>query len=218
MRDSCSVAQEPVRTCHGQPPAVGCMLLSADKVFPYKVVHMLEGGMLEYIPLDVLTNNACCLAMQEHVPSKQSLVVNRGKLKMHGATFNTKEAKLSFEEWLCTTDNLVDAMHKHLCAGDDPYPKEEIAGEITDSFAAHFHHLKNLLNAQLQFNAILDYDHHLHALFLHKSHSFWMDVWHSDIFQECLADVHTAKVQALDKGLADLTSFLAKGAGNPSKQ
>lgn len=40
-------------------PAVSWLLSSADKVYPHKVVQALEQGMLEYIPLDLLTDEVC---------------------------------------------------------------------------------------------------------------------------------------------------------------
>lgn len=49
----------PARMLHNLPPKIGRLLLSFDKVFPHKVVHALEQGMLEYIPLDLLTDKAC---------------------------------------------------------------------------------------------------------------------------------------------------------------
>lgn len=49
-------------TMHGWLPVVGHQLSAADRVFPHKVKHALEAGMLEYISLDLLTNEACCCA------------------------------------------------------------------------------------------------------------------------------------------------------------
>lgn len=50
----------PAYTMHGCPPAVGQQLSAANKVFPYKVKQALEAGMLEYILLDLLTDESCC--------------------------------------------------------------------------------------------------------------------------------------------------------------
>ncbi|KAG6878837.1 hypothetical protein C0992_007278 [Termitomyces sp. T32_za158] len=44
-----------VRSFHSFPPEVGRLLSAADKVFPQKVIRCLELGMLEYIPLNLLT-------------------------------------------------------------------------------------------------------------------------------------------------------------------
>lgn len=59
------LADRPCCTFHGLPPDVGRMLSAADKVFPQKVIQVLESGMLEYIPLNLLTDDACHQAAHE---------------------------------------------------------------------------------------------------------------------------------------------------------
>ncbi|KAG6875774.1 hypothetical protein C0992_002439 [Termitomyces sp. T32_za158] len=76
----------PARVFHGLPPEVGRMLSAADK-----------------------------LAAHEPPPPESAFVISNGKLRLPVASFDTlKEDKLSFDEWCGASDNLVEAMRKHL--------------------------------------------------------------------------------------------------------
>ena len=104
-----------VCTLHGLPLRVGCQLSVMDKVFPQKVCRCLEGGMLEYIPLDLLTDGACRKVAREPPAPESAFVISNGKLWLPNMMFDTlKEGRLSFEEWCQAGENLVDAMQKHL--------------------------------------------------------------------------------------------------------
>ncbi|KAG6887196.1 hypothetical protein C0992_000196 [Termitomyces sp. T32_za158] len=152
---------------HELPLEVGRMLLAADKVFPHKVIHVLEGGMLEFIPLNLLTDKACCVATHKPPPPESDFVISNSKLRLPVASFDTsKEDKLSFDEWCGTSDNLVEAMHKHLHAGEELQSSGHIVNVIADPFARHFKYLKNMNNACLLFPVVLHYDCHLQGLFL----------------------------------------------------
>ncbi|KAG6890152.1 hypothetical protein C0992_002957 [Termitomyces sp. T32_za158] len=150
------------RTLHGLPPEVGRLLSAADKVFPYKVIRALEAGMLEYIPLNLLTDEACRLAAHKPPPAESAFVIANGKLRLPAASFDTsKEDKLTFDDWCGASDNFVEAMCKHLHAGDEPHSGGHVANVIADSFARHFRYLKNMNNARLLFPVVLHYDRRL---------------------------------------------------------
>ncbi|KAG6886621.1 hypothetical protein C0992_003150 [Termitomyces sp. T32_za158] len=203
--------QRPARVFHGLPPEVGRLLSAADKVFPHKVIRALEGGMLEYIPLNLLTDEACRAAAHEPPPAESAFVIANGKLRLPVTSFDTsKEDKLSFDEWGAATDNLVDAMHKHLRAGEDAGSGGHVANVIADSFARHFKYLKNMNNARLLFPVILHYDRRLRGIFIRESHTFRMDTFQNDIWHECLSDLHTSRVDTLNNRLVEMESFLAK--------
>lgn len=85
-----------------------------------------------------------------------------------------------------------------------------MANAIADSFAAHFRRLKAQLNARMEFNLILDYDQRLRVLFLWESHSFRMDTFQIDIWQECVATHHASRVQAINTRLAEMELFLTR--------
>lgn len=203
----------PPRALHGLPPDVGRLLSSTDKVYPRKVVRALEQGMFEYIPLDLLTDDACRRAMREPLP-ELSFVISNGKLRLPNVSFDvSKESKLSFGEWAAASDNLVGAMRVHLYAGSDTGSGGPVANAIADCFAAHFKHLKSRPNARMEFNLILDYDQRLRALFLRESHSFRMDTFHVDIWQECVASHHASRVKTLDNRLTEMERLLAHSKG-----
>ncbi|KAG6882492.1 hypothetical protein C0992_011526, partial [Termitomyces sp. T32_za158] len=66
------------RVFHGLPPEVGRLLSAADKVFPQKVIRVLENGFFEYIPLNLLTDEACRLAAHEPPPPDSSYLFAGG--------------------------------------------------------------------------------------------------------------------------------------------
>lgn len=165
--------------------------------------------MLEYIPLDLLTDEACHHAIREPSPPESSFVIANGKFHLANASFDTsKESKLSFDNWLATSDNFVGTMHVHLWAGSDEGSGGQVANAIADSFATHFKRLKSHPNAWVEFNIIIDYDQRLWALFLCESYSFRMDTFQIDIWQECVATLHAQRVSSLDHCLAEMESFL----------
>lgn len=152
----------PNRTMHGRPPTLGRQLSSADKAFPHKVRRALESGMLEYIPLDLLMDDACRHAAREPPMPESAFVISNGKLRLPNASFDvSKESKLSFDEWVGAGANLVVAMHKHLCADGDRGAGGPIALKIADLFEGHFKYLKNLPDARVQFDIVFDYDRRL---------------------------------------------------------
>lgn len=92
-------AGRPSCTMHGRPPAVGHQLSLADKVFFHKVKRALEVGMLKYIPLDLLTDDAYCRAAREPPPPKSAFFISNGKLCLLNASFDVaKKSKLSFDD------------------------------------------------------------------------------------------------------------------------
>ncbi|KAG6889355.1 hypothetical protein C0992_005583 [Termitomyces sp. T32_za158] len=146
---------------------------------PGHVLHSLslEGGCSD-ISLNLLTDEACHLAAHELPPPKSAFVISNGKLRLLVASFNiSKEDKLSFDEWCGASDNLVEAMHKHLWAGDELQSGGHVANVIVDLFAHHFKYLKNMNNMRLLFLVVLHYDRHLRGLFLWKSYAFCMDTF-----------------------------------------
>lgn len=206
-----SEATRPNRTMHGRPPTIGRQLSSADKVFPHKVKRVLEAGMLEYIPLDLLTDDACRRAAREPPAPESAFVISNGKLRLPNASFNVlKESKLSFDEWVGAGANLVAAMRKHLRAEGDQGVGGPFALEIADSFEGHFKYLKNLPDAKVQFEVVFDYNRRLRSLFVLDSHTFRMDDFHSHVWQECLNQQHAARVAHLDTRLAQMESFLPR--------
>lgn len=210
-------ATRPNRTMHGRPPTIGRQLSSADKVFPHKVKRVLEAGMLEYIPLDLLTDDACRRAAREPPGPESAFVISNGKLRLPNASFDvSKENKLSFDEWVSAGANLVAAMRKHLRAEGDQGAGGPIALEIVDSFEGHFKYLKNLPDAKIQFEVVFDYDRRLRSLFVLDSHTFRMDDFHSHVWQECLNQQHATRVAHLDNRLAQMESFLPKQKGKDS--
>ncbi|KAG6878881.1 hypothetical protein C0992_006929 [Termitomyces sp. T32_za158] len=70
----------PFRMLHGLPPDIGHLLSAGDKIFPQKVVRILEMGMFEYIPLNVLTDDACRLAAHKPPPLDTEFILANGKL------------------------------------------------------------------------------------------------------------------------------------------
>lgn len=107
-------------------------------------------------------------------------------------------------------DNLVDAMRKHLQAGNEPQSGGHVANIIADSFTTHFKYLKNMNNAQAMFPVVLHYDCCLRGLFIRESHTFHMDTFQNDIWHECLSDLHTSQVEMLNIHLAEMETFLAQ--------
>ncbi|KAG5719677.1 hypothetical protein E4T56_gene2054 [Termitomyces sp. T112] len=177
----------PTHSLHGLLPVVGHQLSAADKVFSWKVVHVLKKEMLEYIPLDQLTDEACHTAAHEPPVPESTFVMADGKLHLHNTSFNlSKEIKLTYKDWSAASDNLVDAMHKHLWAEGDNHSGGCIAQAIANSFAAHFKNLHNLPNARVEFDVVLDYDCHLHCMFLTNSHTFNMAHFHRDVWHKLL--------------------------------
>ncbi|KAG5351427.1 hypothetical protein C0989_006502 [Termitomyces sp. Mn162] len=175
----------PTHSLHGLLPVVGHQLSAADKVFSWKVVHVLKKEMLEYIPLDQLTDEACHTAAHEPPVPESTFVMADGKLHLPNTSFNlSKEIKLTYKDWSAASDNLVDAMHKHLWAEGDNHSGGCIAQAIANSFAAHFKNLHNLPNARVEFDVVLDYDCHLHCMFLTNSHTFNMAHFHRDVWHK----------------------------------
>lgn len=130
---------------HGCPPTVGYQLSLADKVFPHKVRWVLEAGMLEYIPLNLLTDDACCHAAQEPPGPESTFVILNRKLWLLNASFNTsRESKLLFNKWVSAGANLMATMHKHMHAEDEHGAGRPIATKIADSFKGYFNYFKNL--------------------------------------------------------------------------
>lgn len=199
------------RTMHGRPPVVGRQLSLADKVFPYKVKRALEAGMLEYIPLDLLTDEACRRAAREPPAPESAFVISNGKLHLPNTSFDvSKESKLGFDDWVGASTNFVAAMRKHLRADGDSGAGGPVALEIAASFEGHFNYLKNLPDARIQFEVVFDYDRRLRSLFILDSHTFRMDDFHTHVWQECLNQQHAARVAFLDNRLAQMESFLPR--------
>lgn len=118
--------------------------------------------MLEYIPLDLLTDKACRHATWEPPPPESSFVIANGKLRLPNVSFDTsKESNLSFDDWSAASDNLIGAMHVHLCMDSDAGSGGPIANVIADSFATHFKQLKSRPNTHIKFSIIMDYDRRL---------------------------------------------------------
>ncbi|KAG6872070.1 hypothetical protein C0992_009907 [Termitomyces sp. T32_za158] len=110
-------------------------------------------------------------------------------------------------------------MRVHLRAGDELRSGGHVANVIADSFARHFKFLKNMNNARALFPVVLHYDRRLRGLFIRESHTFRMDTFQSDIWHECLSDLHTSRVDTLNSKLADLESFLTRARSSaPSKR
>ncbi|KAG6887465.1 hypothetical protein C0992_012183 [Termitomyces sp. T32_za158] len=117
VHDSPPSHPHPVRSLHGLPPTVSVQLSAADKVYPHRVRRSLESGMLEYIPLDLLTDEACRKAAREPPAPESAFVISNGKLRLPNSTFDSsKKGKLSFDDWCGAAENLVEAMRKHLRA------------------------------------------------------------------------------------------------------
>ncbi|KAG6875382.1 hypothetical protein C0992_004044, partial [Termitomyces sp. T32_za158] len=191
------------RVRHGRPPAIGRLLSAADKVFPRKVVVALEQRMLDYIPLDYLTDEACRRAARDTSALDSSLIVTNGRLRPTSTFDASKEEKLSFDDWSAAADNFVEALRIHLRTEGYDRSGGPVANEIADSFAKHFRHLKHMPNARLRFSVVLDYDRRLRSLFVRQSHEFRMDTFQADIWQECLTFEHDAR-------LAEMASFLSR--------
>lgn len=174
--------------------------------------------MLEYIPLDLLTDKACQQVTQEPPPPDSFFVFANSKLHLPSASFDiSKESKLSFNDWSAALDNLVGAMQVHLCAGSDGGSGSQVANAIADLFVAHFKWLKYCPNAWVKFNIIMDYDQRLHALFLRESFSFCMDTFYTDVWEEYVATMHAQRVSSLDHHLAEMESFLVWSKSAPAK-
>ncbi|KAG6897693.1 hypothetical protein C0992_012162 [Termitomyces sp. T32_za158] len=145
--DSSTVPGESFLPQRALCPA-SCQLLAADKVFPQKVQCSLKNGMLKYIPLDLLTDEACRIAAHEPPAPELAFVIANGKLHLPNTTFDSsREGKLSFDDWSGASNNLVKAMQKHLRADSDGASGGPVAQEIANSFAGHFRHLKALPNS-----------------------------------------------------------------------
>ena len=122
----------------------------------------MEGGILEYIPLDLLMDNACQKVACKPPAPESAFVISNRKLQLPNACFDiSKEGKLTFNEYCVASDNLVDAMHKHLYAESDSASSGRVAQAIADSFLGHFKALKALPNAWVQFGMELDHDCHV---------------------------------------------------------
>ncbi|KNZ76463.1 hypothetical protein J132_10438 [Termitomyces sp. J132] len=189
---------KPTQSLHGLPPTLGRQLSAADKVFPHKVVRTLERGMLEYIPLDVLTDEACRNASREPPAPETSFVVSNGKWQLPGASFDvSKEGRLTFGEWCGAGENLVDAMRKNLRAEGEDRSGGPVAQAIAGTFASHFKRLRSLPNARVEFDVVLDYDRHLRSLFLSDSHTFSMADFHQDIWRKCESHQNTRRLKEM---------------------
>lgn len=188
---------------HRHPPTLSQQLSSADNVFLHKVQKALEAEMLEYIPLDLLTDEACRHMAREPPMPESAFVISNRKLRLPNASFNvSKESKLFFDEWISAGANLVAAICKNLHADGDCGAGGPIALEIADFFEGHFKYLKNLPDVKMQFDVVFDYNRRLHSLFVLDSHTFCIDDFHSHVWQECLNQQYAARVTHLDNKLA----------------
>lgn len=70
-----------------------------DKVFLYKVKQTLKASMLEYIPLDLLTDKACWQAARKPSDPESTFIISNRKLCLLNTTFDvTKKSKLLFDD------------------------------------------------------------------------------------------------------------------------
>ena len=83
------------------------------------------------------------------VPESAFVIVNR-KLWLPNTSFDTlKEIKLTYNEWCKASANIVDAMQRHLQAGDDLVLGGQVAQAIADCFQGHFKYLRSLPNCAI---------------------------------------------------------------------
>ncbi|KIL57667.1 hypothetical protein M378DRAFT_16085 [Amanita muscaria Koide BX008] len=131
-------------------------------IVPMRVVHALEQGMLQYIPLHILTAKACREAARSSKVDKQvkhSLQLEEGSITVKPAMFdNTGESKLTALEWLDAAGRYVTLLRQHLWAGGDDAPGGLNAGQIADQWDVHFSRIRAQARFADRFTVYLEYD------------------------------------------------------------
>lgn len=175
-------------------------------ILPRKIIACLEGGMQKYIPLSLLTSQACrdasrTAAMDKE--AKQSLSLEDGDLRMAPAAFDaTGEDQISLQDWIDASARFVKALSRHLLAGSDTYIGGPDAQKLAREWEEHFRIIRDRHNFTQRFVWYRAYDiavrrvwhgqlssQERHDLELTQvGHIIRPDEWHEELFKQIIED------------------------------
>ncbi|KIL54647.1 hypothetical protein M378DRAFT_18694 [Amanita muscaria Koide BX008] len=173
-------------------------------VLPQKVIACMEGGMLKYIPLTLLTNKACrdatrMAAMDKDL--KHTLRLEDGNLRMTPASFDSMgEDAISLADWIDASARYVKLMSRHLLAGSDAYPGGPDSQRIAGEWDAHFRIIRERANFSECFHIYRVYDIWVRRIWQNQLTSqdrrdsapvdfvLWPNTWHDDLYRQIMDD------------------------------
>lgn len=161
-------------------------------IVPRKVVAALEQGMLQYIPLHILTVKACREAARTAEMDKQwkhSLQLEGGTISLKPASFDSSgEKKLRPLEWVDAAGRYIALLRKHLWAGGDDAPGGRNAQTLADQWESHFRLIQAQSHFEERFSVYLEYDIRIRQLWVLNPNTIWPGSWHNALFDSIVRD------------------------------
>jgi hypothetical protein len=218
------------RSCH--QPKAGRTRRRIDLgavIVPMKIIHALEQGMPQFIPLSLLTSQACLdanLSATMDKSARQPLQLEGGTITVKAATFDaSKERKLMALEWVEASNRYVDLLRTHLWARGDSAPGGPATRDIADERDAHFRHIQREPKFAARFPVYLEYDIRLRQQYIRDPNTFDPDEWQAELFRTIMddslfnKDLDAGKTQAAQayQGSSARTSFRTSSSSGTAK-
>ncbi|KIL71302.1 hypothetical protein M378DRAFT_174648 [Amanita muscaria Koide BX008] len=161
-------------------------------IVPRKVISALEQGMLQYIPLHILTVRACREAARTAEMDKQwkhSLQLEGGTISLKPASFDASgERKLRPLEWVDAVGRYVSLLRKHLWAGGDDAPGGQNAQILADQWESHFRLIQAQSHFEERFAVYLEYDIRIRQLWVLNPNTIRPGMWHAALYDSIVQD------------------------------
>ncbi|KAM6504424.1 hypothetical protein JOM56_001367 [Amanita muscaria] len=173
-------------------------------VLPRKVIACMEGGMLKYVPLTLLTNKACrdatrTAAMDKDL--KHTLRLEDGNLRMTPASFDsTGEDSISLADWIDASARFVKLLNRHLLVGNDAYLGGPDGRRIAGEWDTHFRIIRERANFSERFHIYRIYDIWVRRIWQNQLTSqdrrdsapadfiLRPNTWHDDLYRQIMDD------------------------------
>ncbi|KAF5383112.1 hypothetical protein D9615_004838 [Tricholomella constricta] len=171
-------------------PDFSAELNANEIVTPDRIVRILRGGWLDYIPLDSLTNDACRSASFAPLLQDDAAIALQagGRLHVRSSALDcSRELRIPILGWMQATRNFVEAIRYHYHSASDRSPGGPSARRIAASFKAHYKLIMRRPDFESNFATYVEYDVFIRRQFLSRLHSgrpmFPLDQFHDSVFQ-----------------------------------